>query len=68
MNIYLKWKQPNEFVQSNLSIFYLVISEKENHFASAKLMIDALAKLYQIPKLIEQIRARAEGFKSGLCE
>lgn len=45
MDIYLKWKQPNGFVQSNLAIFYLVISEKENHFPSAKLTIDAIAKL-----------------------
>ncbi len=45
MNIYLKWKQKSGFVQSHIPIFHLEISQKEDHFARAKLTIDALIKL-----------------------
>lgn len=45
MNIYLKWKSSFEFLNKDIPIFDLEISQEENDFAKARLVIDASMKL-----------------------
>ena len=45
MNIYLQWLQNSSTKSSALHLFDLEISQEENHFATARLVIDALVPL-----------------------
>lgn len=45
MNIYLKWTQNSPAKSSILHLFNLDISQEENYFATARLVIDALTSL-----------------------
>ncbi len=45
MSIYLIWNQPNILNRDHFPIFNLEISQEENHFAKARLMIDAMQVL-----------------------
>jgi len=45
MNIYLKWAPYHLSDENNLSIFDLEISQKENHFAKARLVINTIDSL-----------------------
>jgi hypothetical protein len=47
MNIYLKWTEQRLSHNANISLFDLEISQEENCFAKARLVIDALASLPQ---------------------
>jgi len=45
MNIYLKWKENPSFNKEEIPIFDLEISQEEDHFAKARLVVDALTTL-----------------------